>query len=160
MRINGKKRALMIGLCGLFLVVCFASWAGVALAADEGGGGRKVTLRDTLKSAGLIGLVIIGLSVAGVALIITFFIHVRRDELVPPDLLEHVSELFEMIETHQLLTGSTVAESLLEQWPKVTSQFVNIPIHFQYTTVAARKGITVTPRIDEAVLAMSAKPLK
>jgi peptide/nickel transport system substrate-binding protein len=42
----------------------------------------------------------------------------------------------------------------------VTSQFVNIPIHFQYTTVAARKGITVTPRIDEAVLAMSTKPSK
>ncbi len=95
MRMHGKKRALLIGLCGLFLVLCVASWAGVALAAEGGGEGRKVTLWDTLKSAGLIGLVIIGLSVAGVALIITFFIHVRRDELVPPDLLEHVSELFE-----------------------------------------------------------------
>ena len=49
-------------------------------------------------------------------------------------------------------------KKLQEATALVTQQFVNVPIHFQYTTVAARKGIIVTPRIDEAVLAMSARP--
>jgi peptide/nickel transport system substrate-binding protein len=42
----------------------------------------------------------------------------------------------------------------------ITQQYVAIPIHFQYTAIAAKKGIEVTPRIDEQTLAMSARPAK
>lgn len=49
-------------------------------------------------------------------------------------------------------------KKLQEATAMVTQHYVNIPIHFQYTTVGARKGIDVKPRIDEAVLAISARP--
>lgn len=92
---TGRKRALIYGLSGLLLVLTITLCAGVADAASEGGSGRVITAWDTLKASGICGLIIILLSVAGVALVITFFIHVRRDEFVPPDLLDHLSELFE-----------------------------------------------------------------
>jgi len=62
-----------------------------------------VTLLDNIKASGAIGYVIILLSIAGVALIIIFFVNIRRDALVPPDLLEHVEELLESGDTAQAL---------------------------------------------------------
>ena len=93
---RGKNRALLIGLCAVAVAVIAVVWCDVAFAGSAAPAAAKGrTIWDTLKAAGLIGVIIIGLSVAGGALIITFFIHIRRDELVPPDLLEHISELFE-----------------------------------------------------------------
>ncbi len=65
-----------------------------ALAQDSGGGGDK-TVMDALLEAGGMGLVIILVSVIGVALTITFAFQIRRDVLVPPELLGHVEQLFE-----------------------------------------------------------------
>jgi len=90
----GKKHLLIF----LTVVVVFGLFVLSAAIADAGEAApvqKKITFWDTLKSAGLIGLVIILLSVAAGALIITFFVHIRRDEMVPPDLLEHLTELFE-----------------------------------------------------------------
>lgn len=39
---------------------------------------------------------------------------------------EDVSELFEMIQMHQKFTGSTVADKLLQEWPKATEKFVKV----------------------------------
>jgi glutamate synthase (NADPH/NADH) large chain len=39
---------------------------------------------------------------------------------------EDISELFEMIELHHRHTGSTVAEALLQDWPKQTAGFVKV----------------------------------
>lgn len=98
---SAKTARLVIfgSVCVLFMLGAFFANLGLASAAEgdtapvEEEGGR--TLWDTLKDAGWIGLLIFALSIASVALIITFFIHIRRDELVPPDLLEHVGDLFE-----------------------------------------------------------------
>jgi biopolymer transport protein ExbB len=78
-----------------FFVAAGAAFGQGVAAAAEAEGPQQITLWDTLKSAGLIGIIIVILSVAGGALVITFFIHIRNDELVPPDLYEHLSELFE-----------------------------------------------------------------
>lgn len=56
---------------------------------------NQITLLDNIKAAGVIGLIIILLSVAGVSLIITFAMQLRRDNMVPPELLGHVESLFE-----------------------------------------------------------------
>ncbi|MBN1419790.1 MAG: MotA/TolQ/ExbB proton channel family protein [Planctomycetes bacterium] len=75
------------------------------MAADEPTGEEQVpvTLLDNIKASGPIGLVIILLSITGVALIIIYFVNIRRDALVPPDLLEHVEELLESGDTAQAL---------------------------------------------------------
>ncbi len=39
---------------------------------------------------------------------------------------ENISELFELIEMHHRLTGSTVAESLLTDWPAALDRFVKV----------------------------------
>ncbi len=93
---NTGKRIVLLGTCLFFLLAGFALFLDTAFAAEEGGGGGgKITVWQTLSSAGVVGLIILAISIAAVALIITFFIHIRRDELVPPDLLEHISELFD-----------------------------------------------------------------
>jgi len=93
MKLVKKHLFWFVVVFGLF---CFfsilAQAAGAGEAAQEV---KRITFWDNLKASGVIGLVIILLSVASVALIITFFVHIRRDELVPPDLLEHLTELFE-----------------------------------------------------------------
>lgn len=53
------------------------------------------TLWDALASSGFIGIIIIFCSIAGFSLTIAFAIQIRRDYLVPPDLLEHLEALFE-----------------------------------------------------------------
>ena len=47
-------------------------------------------------------------------------------ELEPVETDEDVSELFEMIQMHHKFTGSTVAEGLLQDWPKATEKFVKV----------------------------------
>lgn len=42
----------------------------------------------------------------------------------------------------------------------VTDVRFAIPLHYQVVVVGARKGVTVTPRIDEMLLAMEAEPAK
>ena len=81
---------LMLGLVGLALVGTFLA-PEMALAQEA----KQITVLDNLKAAGVIGIVILALSVAGVSLIITFAMQLRRDVMVPQDLLEHVEQLFE-----------------------------------------------------------------
>lgn len=57
--------------------------------------GKEITLLDNIKAAGSIGVIIMLLSVGGVSLIITFAMQMRRDNMVPPELLGHVESLFE-----------------------------------------------------------------
>jgi len=91
-----KRKQVLILVFLVFAVLCMAVfWASSAYAGEATSAPKKITFWYTLKQAGAIGVVIILLSVAGGALVITFFVHIRRDELVPPDLLEHISELFE-----------------------------------------------------------------
>jgi biopolymer transport protein ExbB len=69
---------------------------GVAYAQEGGGDApEERTLIDNVKSGGPIGFVIFCCSVVGVSLAITFAFQIRRDVLVPPDLLGQVEELFE-----------------------------------------------------------------
>ncbi|MGE3166404.1 MAG: MotA/TolQ/ExbB proton channel family protein [Planctomycetota bacterium] len=56
---------------------------------------KEITLLDNIKAAGSIGVIIMLLSVGGVSLIITFAMQMRRDNMVPPELLGHVESLFE-----------------------------------------------------------------
>ncbi|MFQ5655482.1 MAG: MotA/TolQ/ExbB proton channel family protein [Planctomycetota bacterium] len=100
----------MMGLWGIWraaaagcIAVCLLMSVAAPLAAqDDGAVGagtegdvEEITIFDNIRDAGTIGVLIILLSVAGVSLIITFAMQIRRDVMVPPDLLAHVEGLFE-----------------------------------------------------------------
>jgi glutamate synthase domain-containing protein 3 len=45
---------------------------------------------------------------------------------------DDLAELLEMIERHQIYTGSTVADRVLELWPEVATQFVKVmPVDYK-----------------------------
>jgi len=75
-------------------------FAGVALlgglaaeaSAQESGG---TTLGDIFKNAGVIGWMIVGLSVVALAVIIKFFVDLKREKLAPPDLLDELDGLLD-----------------------------------------------------------------
>lgn len=63
--------------------------AAAPVAESEG------TLWWLIKASGWIGILIIGCSVALVAFIIEDFVNLRRDKLIPPELLQEVEDLLE-----------------------------------------------------------------
>lgn len=54
-----------------------------------------VTLGKIFNDGGAVGWFIVGLSVVGLALIISNVVELRRDKLAPPDLVEEIEALFE-----------------------------------------------------------------
>ncbi len=86
------QRVLLGGLVVLFLV---AWMAGPLLAQAAGDEVRTTSVLDNIRAAGWVGVVIILLSVAGLSLILTFAMQIRRDAMVPPELVGHIESLFE-----------------------------------------------------------------
>jgi biopolymer transport protein ExbB len=81
---------LVVALCVLYYTTPL--WA--APAAGDSPGDQK-SVFDALVDSGVVGLVIIMCSIVGVSLAITFAFQIRRDVLVPPELLGQVEQLFE-----------------------------------------------------------------
>jgi biopolymer transport protein ExbB len=91
-----KKPAILIAvLVAAFLMVS----ANTAFAQDEGG----KSLGDIIVGGGIIGWVIILLSVISLALAIEHFVTVRRDKIVPPELIDEIEALFEEEEYQEAL---------------------------------------------------------
>ena len=106
-------------LFGAFAVVALFSFeliGGQAFAQD--GGATQKTVLDALMDAGFVGLLIILMSIVGGALSITFAFQLRRDVLVPPEVLGHVEQLFEDEEYE-------VAFHLCDATPSILSQVVS-----------------------------------
>lgn len=82
--------AVLIGLVVGFLAIPEALAQGA-----PAGQAQKITLWQTIKWGGWIGFLIIGLSMVGLALVIEHFLAIRRDALVPPELLGNLESLFE-----------------------------------------------------------------
>jgi biopolymer transport protein ExbB len=72
------------------------------LAQDDAGvapsdsGGRQISLWSTIKDGGVIGFLIILMSLVSVALIVEHFISIRRDRLIPPTLVDTLHEQLEV----------------------------------------------------------------
>jgi biopolymer transport protein ExbB len=91
-----KKPAILIAvLVGVFLMVS----ANTAFAQDEG----NKSLGDIIVGGGIIGWVIILLSIISLALAIEHFVTVRRDKLVAPELIDEIEALFEEEEYQEAL---------------------------------------------------------
>jgi biopolymer transport protein ExbB len=88
----------MLLIAGLMVAMVLVM-AGVADAAAA----KEKTLGDVIKDGGLIGFIIIGMSVAALALFIEHAITIRRDKIVPPELVDELEALFEEEEYQEAL---------------------------------------------------------
>jgi len=85
--------------------------AGGAAATPSGGGDeapvpsgpKQFGWWDAIKNMGVCGILIVLLSVAGLALGIDFAVNVRRDKLVPQDIVSELEQLFEQEQYEQAM---------------------------------------------------------
>jgi len=69
--------------------------ASTAMAQEAQPEERANAVADMFANAGLIGWVIVGVSVISLALIIENFMTVKRDKLAPPELIDEIQALFD-----------------------------------------------------------------
>lgn len=67
----------------------------LAQEAEGGGGGGTSPIVDIFKNAGIIGYLIMLMSIVALALIIENFMTVKREKLAPPDLIGELEALFD-----------------------------------------------------------------
>lgn len=77
----------------LWFTLSFLAFAPALLAQDKPE--PKMTVGDVVAGGGTIGIILIVLSVVGLALFIDNFVNLRKQKLMPPDLLEEVEALIE-----------------------------------------------------------------
>jgi biopolymer transport protein ExbB len=88
----------------VFLASCAAAMAAPAAAEKVNEVGQTMTLRDIVSKGGLLVYVLGIMSVVGVALVIYFFVILRRTQVVPPALRDDV---LDKIEAGQLSDART-----------------------------------------------------
>ena len=88
--------ATRVLLLTIFTGVLILGTTVVAYGQSEGDAPvETVSVLDNIRAAGAVGVILILLSGAGMALTLMHGMQLRRDVLVPPDLLDHVESLFE-----------------------------------------------------------------
>ena len=103
--------AIVVVLVGLAVGGLYASaaWAGAAPDAA----GEERTFLDNIKAGGIIGYVIILLSVAGLALMIEHAVSLRREKLIPPYILSELEGLFDEEEYEEAMDLCDQEDSML-----------------------------------------------
>lgn len=91
-----KPKILMAALAGVFLLAA----SGTAFAQGTSGG---TSLGQIIVGGGVIGWFIILLSIVSLALAIEHFVTIRRDKIVPPELIDEIEALFEEEEYQEAL---------------------------------------------------------
>ena len=115
---HGNKNPWVSGmlLFGVFSLLALGSFAladNLAFAQDGTEESSGKTVLDALIDSGTIGLVIVLMSIVGGALSITFAFQLRRDVLVPPEVLAHLEALFEEGEVEDAWTHCEGQQDLL-----------------------------------------------
>ena len=88
--------ATRVLLLTIFTGVLILGTTVVAYGQPEGDAPvETVSVLDNIRAAGAVGVILILLSGAGMALTLMHGMQLRRDVLVPPDLLDHVESLFD-----------------------------------------------------------------
>ena len=123
-------------ILGLLVMVTLVLVAGPAFAQEGDAAsstGKTRSLLDNIKAAGTVGIIIVILSIAGLSLVITFAMQIRRDVMVPPDLLGHIEGLFddedydsalEVVESQPSYLSSVLASGL----PRIDRPYHDIEV--------------------------------
>jgi biopolymer transport protein ExbB len=100
-----RSRWATLLICVMVALVAFTAFAAPVMAQDDeaDSGKRTMTLFDTVVAGGTIGFVIIFMNVVAMALSIEYFVTMRRDKLVPPEILGELEVLFEDEEYEEAL---------------------------------------------------------
>ena len=81
-------------------VSAFAQEAGAAAADDDDG---SITVMKVIKWGGIVGGVVILMSICMVALVIEHFVSIKRDKIVPPEVVDELENLFQEEEYQEAL---------------------------------------------------------
>lgn len=91
-----------------FMILMILSTAPAAWAQDKDkdatAKAKETTLLETIHQGGAIGYTIMLMNVVAVALIINYFMQIKRDILVPPEMLGQLESLFEDEEYEEAMT--------------------------------------------------------
>jgi biopolymer transport protein ExbB len=111
----GKRVLLLVALAMALTMLATTVYAQGASTESKERRAVKETISwfDTIMQGGVIGFVIIGLSIAALALAIEHFMTIKRDQLVPPELLGHLESLFEDEEYEEAMTLCESAPNFL-----------------------------------------------
>ncbi len=99
------RRSMLIALVGAL----FVGFVGVVAFAGDGGdpGGApppaRISVLETINKGGLIGYIIILLSVIALALAIEHAVNLRSEVVVPPEMVDELEKLFEEEEYEEAL---------------------------------------------------------
>ncbi len=88
----GRRDVTAWAACGLGVLAVAAAAAGQTTAGAEPGDGRELTLWNTIEAGGIIGLLVILMSLAAVALIAEHFLSIRRARFLPEPLEKALGE--------------------------------------------------------------------
>jgi biopolymer transport protein ExbB len=118
---------LLVGLLA-FAILAFSP---LAIAEDEPAVEKKSFIQNIIEGGGTIGLVIILLSVATVALIIEFGVNVRADKICPPETIDEIEALLEENEFQEALElcesePNFVTRSLAAGLPRINDGYAKI----------------------------------
>ena len=91
-------------IAGLAAVLVVALPSVAAFAQDQAtSADADVTIGKILKWGGIVGFIVIAISIAMVALIIEHFVNIKRDKIVPPEVIDEIEALFEEEEYQEAL---------------------------------------------------------
>jgi len=90
-----SRKCFLTTVILVFTLALFA--AGAVFAQDDGEDieAPGLTIQDIIGNAGIVGYLIILLSIIGVSLIIEHFVSIRRDKLAPPEIVDELETLLE-----------------------------------------------------------------
>jgi len=122
------RKWLAVGGAAALAVLLMAGGASAQDGANYVPPEAQITVGNILKWGGWIGIVIILHSVAAVALIIEHFMNVKRDKIVPPEIVDEIEALFEEEEYQEALelcesTPNFLTNILAAGLPKLNAGF-------------------------------------
>ncbi len=122
-------RTVLVMLVVVAMGLLFADVVRAGAAADEVQAER--TFLDNIKSGGIIGYVIILLSVAGLALMIEHAVSIRRDKLIPPYVVSELENLFDEQEYEEAMDlceseGSMLSRVVGEGLAKIGGGYIQM----------------------------------
>ena len=128
-------KALRMGVLMMAPVMSLGMLAAPALAQGDAAGPENTTswVEAYITAGGPIGFVILFMSFVSLALAIEHFVTVRRDKIVPPELIDEVEALFEEEEYQEALElceaePNFLTNVLAAALPKINSGFETMKI--------------------------------
>ena len=88
---KASRKSLVVALA--LMVLAVASKAAFAEGGTEAHHSKSVM--ELFEATGLVGYLMVGLSIAGTALTIEHFINIKREKIAPPEVTEEISALLE-----------------------------------------------------------------